>query len=251
MTAPPASRLKTSSLRLFIVSIISTAVVGAGAILLPSEGWFYVVQLKILATTSILTGASVCGLVCGGCLALGRRTLPAVGMALVGVAAGTGLLAIWGEISSEAFLKLCGVSTTLAIGCSHVAMLLLMKLRKSYQWVHGLAYFLVLGLASYISLLIVTETDHFGAFQIIGVMSIAATAVSLIIPVLSYLSRGDDEEQAQTAAAIQRRIDGLRAEIADLENRLEQLPPPAPSSPWDQRPLDPEGIGSDKEATPA
>lgn len=86
-TASP-SNFTSICLRIFIVSILATAAIGASAMLMPTGGgWFPALQIKILLTTSLIAATSVCGLTCGGCLKLGRRVLPTIGIALVGVSA--------------------------------------------------------------------------------------------------------------------------------------------------------------------
>lgn len=296
----PAERFKTTCLRLFIVSILATSVVGAVTLLIEPSGWWRLVQERILATCAILTGASFWGLVSGWlynrgyrvlptismlfvlsltfsgilevwnligealfgklvgtsailsvaslggfinreCYKAGRNAIPALGGVLTGIAALTGVLLVWEILEFNVYPKvhlaprLLGATTTMAIGFTHLSMLLLMKLQRSYRWVHGAAYYIVLGLASLISALIITAGAGFDeAFtvRIVGVWSIAATAVTLIIPVLWFLSRGALDNAGDTASELQRRITKKRTELAALEAQLAALPP-AINSPWD------------------
>ena len=295
-----AQNFKTTCLRLFIASILATAFVGAGTLLLDLDGWWRTVQERVLATCAILNGASFWGLICGWCYSCGYRKFPTASMLLIAIVSCTSILLVWELISESLFgrligtgailavasfsgylnracytagrnvipvlgcvftaiatvtgvllvwelleidpfldgywpFKLLAVAITMAVGCTHLSMLLLMKLKRSYQWVHGVAYYVVLGLAALVSALFLTEgagIDEAFIVRIIGVWSIAATAVTLIIPVLWFLSRGAIDEDGDTAEELQRRIAKKCEELAALEERLAALPP-AIGSPWD------------------
>lgn len=297
----PAQNFRTTCLRLFIVSILATAFVGAGTLLLDLDGWWRTVQERVLATCAILTGASFWGLICGWAYSNRYRVLPTISMAFVVITSFTGVLSVWELLTALTSGKIVGTSAILAvaslagfvnlqchrmgrnlvpafgvlftviasligvlftwelldfstsshgggafklmmaamscaIGCTHLAMLLLMKIQRSYRWVQGAAYYVILGLASLISLLIMTEgggLDGAFAVRILGVWSIAATAVTLILPVLWFLSRGALDEAGDTAAELMRRIAKKHEEAAALEERLAALPP-AVNSPWDE-----------------
>ena len=91
-----SQRLTKVFLRVFIASIVATALVGIVAISGVTNNWD--VELKIFLTTAIIAGASICGLACGGCLTRGHRMLPGAGLVLTGLAAVLLLLGMWVEI---------------------------------------------------------------------------------------------------------------------------------------------------------
>jgi hypothetical protein len=212
-------------LRLFIVSVIASALVGAAALAIPTGNWDF--EIKVFLTTLIIAGASVCGLACGGCWTLGKRVLPGIGVACTVIAASLGLLMLWGEIGEEQLGKTVIVITTFAIACSHLSMLLLAKLHRSYQWAQLVAYQVILGLAILISAGIVFEFfDNEGYWRLTGVVSIASAAITLIIPVLWRLSRDlDDHEVASTDSIlkIDEEIARCKKELMDLQAKRLRL----------------------------
>jgi len=212
-------------LRLFIASVVASALVGAAALAIPTGNWEF--EIKVFFTTLIIAGASVCGLACGGCWTLGNRVLPAIGVACTVVAASLGLLTLWGEIFNEAIGKTTIVATTFGVACSHLSMLLLAKLHRSYRWAHLVAYQLILGLAILISAGIVFELfDNEGYWRLTGVLSIASAAITLIIPVLWRLSRDlDDQEVASTDSIlkIDEEIAQCKKELMDLQAKRLRL----------------------------
>ena len=94
-------------LRIFVVSIAATAVIGIIAIAKPGEiGWF---EVKVLLTTGTIAAASICGLSCAGCLTRGRTILPVAGLALTILAACLLILGTWTELEWELLLEACRV----------------------------------------------------------------------------------------------------------------------------------------------
>src|SRR5687767_3529993 len=114
-------RLTKFFLRLFIATVVVAAVIGIAAIGIPNDDWDY--ELKILLTTAIIAGASVCGLACGGCLSRGHRVLPTAGLVLTGLSACLLLIGMWPEINSEIYWKITLSLVFYAVACSHLSML--------------------------------------------------------------------------------------------------------------------------------
>jgi hypothetical protein len=206
-------------LRLFIVSVIASALVGAAALAIPTGNWDF--EIKVFLTTLIIAGASVCGLACGGCWTLGKRALPAIGVICTVVAACLWLFCLWGNVVEEWIGKPALIATAFGVACSHLSMLLLAKLHRSYQWAQLVAYQVILGLAILISAGIVFEFfDNEGYWRLTGVVSIASAAITLIIPVLWRLSRDlDDHEVASTDSIlkIDEEIARCKKELMDLQ----------------------------------
>lgn len=218
----PFSRL---CLRLAVASVIASAAVGAFALMIPTENFLF--EGKILGTTLIISAASVCGLACGGCWSLGRRTLPAVGGAFVGAAALLSLIGLWSEFDEIAFWKLVGVSASLGIGCSHLSMLLLMRLKGTYRWAHLVAYQVILGLAALIAAGIAFEFfDSEGYWRLTGVVSIAMAAVTVIIPVFWWMSRDEAEaeiDEGDPVLRLDERIAHCKKELIELQSQRDAL----------------------------
>lgn len=114
----------------------------------------------------------------------------------------------------------------LGIGCSHLAMLLLIKLHGPYRWAHAAAFQIVLGLATLAALGIVFEIENLSYFRLLGVLGIATAAITLITPVFSYLSRSleqHDEDNTDPILRIDSQIARCKKELMDLQAMRERL----------------------------
>src|SRR3989304_3464291 len=172
-----SQRLVKLSLRLFIVSIVATALVGMYVIAIPSDDWEY--EIKVLLTTATIAGASICGLSCGGCLSRGHRVLPTAGLALTGLSAVLALIGIWVQPWSgpanwefwEVYWKITASLICYAIACAHLSMLFLANLAGMYRWAYLVAYYLILGLATVMAAGILFEFfDEEGYWRLTGAL---------------------------------------------------------------------------------
>jgi hypothetical protein len=181
-------RLNKFLLRMFVVSIIATAVLGVIALSFPTEGWE--LEIKACLTTAILTAASICGLACGGCLQRGHRVLPLAGLILTPIAAILLLLGMWVEINSESFWKISMIIAIFAVACAHLSMLFMASLAGAYRWAYLAAYQLVFGLAALLTVGIIFDFfDNDRYWRLTGGFSILVAAITLLIPVFHYMSR--------------------------------------------------------------
>jgi len=215
MTAPQLTKL---FLRIFIVSIIVTAVVGIVTISIPR--WQSDLDVKILLTTLTIAAASVCGLACGGCLSRGHMVLPLSGLVLTGVTAVLFLFGIWNETGSDNFWKTSLVLLFYAVACAHLSMLYMANLAGGYRWTYLIAFQLILGLSTLMAAGLLFEFfDSDSYWRLTGVIAILVAAVTLLVPVFHFLSR-------DKFAALQQAADPLLAvdnEIARLKNRITHL----------------------------
>lgn len=220
-----SQRLTKIFLRLFIASIIATALVGIAVISIPNDNWDF--EIKIFATTAIIAGASICGLACGGCLTRGHRILPTAGLVLAGISACLLLIGLWPEINSEAYWKITATLSFLAVACAHLSLLFMANLAGGYRWAYLVAYQLILGLATLLSAGIGFELFDKEAFwRFTGVISILVAAITLLIPVFHRFSREEVAAQ-QTAAdplfAIEEEIARTKKRLIELENKRRVL----------------------------
>jgi hypothetical protein len=213
-----AAQLTKSFLRVFIVSIIVTALSGIMAISAPGAfGW---VEARILATTATIAGASVLGLSCGGCLTRGHRVLPTAGLILNGLAALLLLAGIWTEIHSELYWKSTASVVIFAVACAHLSMLFMANLAGGYRWTYIVAYQLIFGLAVLLVAAIFFELfERANFFRLVGVVSILVAAVTLLVPIFHYLSR----DQFASERADRDAVFAVDEEIAKLKKRLMEL----------------------------
>jgi hypothetical protein len=213
-----SQQLTKLSLRLFIVSIVATALVGILALAIPSDNWDF--EIKVFLTTAIIAAASVCGLACGGCLTRGHRVLPGAGLILTVISACLLLAGMWPEIDSEVYWKVTVSLAFYAVACAHLSMLFMANLAGGYRWAYLVAYQLILGLATLLAAGIAFEFfENERYWRLTGVISILVAAITLLIPVFHRFSR-------EEVAAKQAEIDPLFAveeEIARVKKRLIEL----------------------------
>jgi len=134
---------------------------------------------------------------------------------------------MWSEIVEEWLGKPTLVAAAYGVACSHLSMLLLARLHRSYRWAHLVAYQVILGLATLIAAGILFDFfDNEGYWRLTGVISIASAAITLIIPVLWRLSRDlDDHEVASTDSIlkIDEEIARCKKELMDLQAKRLRL----------------------------
>lgn len=213
--------IKKIFLYTLITSITISALLG---ILVIISGEFGEFQSRVLLTTLTIVGTSILGLACGAFLEsqksqnLKLKIIPIVGILLSVISAFFILLLTWsiiGSQNSEA-LKIISVSGIFAFSLSQLSLLSLANLNKSFQWLLWLAYFVILGLASIISLIIIIEPagENDFIFRLIGVLGVVDAALTVIIPIFHRLSKKD---------FLQTNISEIDSEIEKLETQIELL----------------------------
>jgi hypothetical protein len=218
--------VKKTFLYFLIVSVLLSAVLGILAILSGTWGEF---QVRILVTSVIISGASICGLACGTYLATKRgRLLPLAGIALALVAAAMIIAGVWIHVlQTDAYLKFAVSISVFAVACGHLALLSMARLAEWFVWSIVAAHVVIFGVASLIVLLIVTDPHGTGMFQLLGVAAIIDAAITILIPVFHWLSRSElapDKQDLQHTSldSAEREIAQLKARIAQLEKKLQQ-----------------------------
>jgi hypothetical protein len=215
----PRSRLSSTLLRVFVLAIAVTALVGAAAIAMPRKPRW--IELRIILTTAAIAGASVCGLACGGCMGRGHRVLPTAGLVLTTLATVLLLIGIWAEINADAFWKTTLPLIFFAVACAHLSMLFMANLAGRYRWAFLFAYQIVFGLAALLSVGMISEKlfDNDSYMRCVGVMSVLVAAITLLVPVFHYMSY----EKIAAAKEATDPVFALDEEIARLKKRLMEL----------------------------
>jgi hypothetical protein len=213
-------------LRIFIVSIIATALIGAVAIAIPQGGWL--AEAKVLLTTATIAAASICGLACGGCLSRGHKVLPIAGLVLTAISAVLVLVGLWPEIDSVTYWKLTASLAIFAVACAHLSMLFMANLAGTFRWAYIIAYQLILGLAALLVAAIVFEIlfDNENYLRFTGVVSVLVAAITLLIPVFHYLSHDEfaaAKVEADPLFAVDEEIARLKKRLLELENKRRVL----------------------------
>ena len=222
--------VKKISLYLLICSIALSALMGIWAII---SGEFGDVQLQILLTTLTVVGTSVLGLACGAFLESPRNTnlkaVPLIGIALAILCAFVSFWLIWEPIkqsNNEGIFKLFFVSLIFSFSLAQLSLLSMANLAAKFRWSLVSAYIVIFILDSIISAIIVFELSGDDGFviRLIGILSVVAASLTVMIPIFHRLSRSDFARfETQTAANIDAEITKLRAQISHLEKQKEDI----------------------------
>ena len=206
-------------LYLLIASVGLSAVVGIGVLLF---GNFGQIEVRVLFTTLTVTVTSIFGLACGASIESGRgKYLPLAGIAFSILSALMCFLIIWNVLDdSKPFIKSFLTSVILAASCSHLSLLSLARLDSRFAWTR-IAALICVSLLALIFLYILWFEPIGGSdliYRILGVLGILVASITIMTPILHKLSSaGSDVEK------IDREIEQLRARIADLEKRKEEI----------------------------
>jgi hypothetical protein len=219
MSASQPSEIKKLFLYTLIGSVLLSAVLGILAILSGSWGWL---QVRILLTTVIISGASICGLACAAYLATnGGRVLPAIGIVLALAGAATLIAGMWIDVGSAGYWKVAASVSVFAVACGHLALLSMARLADWFWWSLVVAYVVIFGVASLIVALIWIEPDGSGVFKLVGVAAIVDAAVTIVIPIFHWLSRPDLNVEKQSIRPMS--PDSPDAVVARLKKRIAEL----------------------------
>jgi hypothetical protein len=216
--------LKKLFLYTLIGSVAFSAVLGIGVILFGSFGEF---ETKILLTTLTITVTSILGLACGAYLETGRgKILPLAGIVCAVLSAILWVILIWSnKMGDDTLAKVLMSTTLLAAACSHISLLSMAKLDKKFVWLRQTAQASIWALTGIILLLIWTETDPSDGWvaRLMGVLSIVIGALTVVTPILHWLSRETFESKEETVQEIEAEITRLKDELARLETRREEI----------------------------
>lgn len=218
--------IKKTFLYTLIGSITVSALLGIWAILAGEFGEF---QAKILGTTLTIVGTSLLGLACGAfwesprASESGLEIIPIAGIILAFVAAITVLVMIWWQIDN--IWKIGAVSGIFAFSLAQLSLLSLANLSEKFKGILTIAYLVILGLAAINSILIIIEpsSDSNFVMRLIGVLAVIDAALTVMIPILHRLSRGDFAENKTTLSKIDAEIAKLKEELSHLEQQREEL----------------------------
>ncbi|HMO58352.1 MAG TPA: cupin domain-containing protein [Roseiflexaceae bacterium] len=185
--------------RIALYTLIGSVVISAGlgivAILAGNWGWF---EIRILLTTSTISAASIGALACAALWERRQtRPVPLSGMVLIGSSTMMIILGIWGDIDSEGYWKLALILAAFAVATAHIALLSLARLAPRFGWAMIVASIAIYGLAAIISATILFEDSTSFGFQLMGVASIVAASMSILIPIFHRLGRNSSTPSDQ------------------------------------------------------
>ncbi|MDC0273889.1 MAG: hypothetical protein P8M30_08705 [Planctomycetaceae bacterium] len=216
---------RVSLKNIFLYSLIASVCLSAlfGIIVILS-GDFGEMKLKFLLTSLTISGASLGGLCCGA--AFEARRVPhfaTAGVLLIGMTALMILFGMWTEFDWELYWKMVGTMSAFSGAFAHLSLLHMARLKSSYRYVTWAAYavdFLMCGIISY---MIWSDFNLFNEeliFRLLGVDAILIGVVSILLPILHRLSRGELDLSGDNFENILADID---AEISTLKQRIDVL----------------------------
>lgn len=216
-------------LYLLTCSIVLSGLMGIWAII---SGEFGDLQEKILLTTLTVVGTSILGLACGAFLEspqnLRLKAVPTAGIIVAVVCAAASFWLIWGfsNRSENEFFKLFFVSLIFAFSLAQLSLLSMARLADRFRWSLVTAYIAIFILDSIVSAIIVFELsgDDGLVLRLIGVLSVVAASLTVIIPIFHWLSRTEYVyDDTASITEIDAQIADLRAQISQLEKQRDEM----------------------------
>lgn len=223
--------LKKLFFYLLICSIALSALMGIWAII---SGEFGDLQGKILLTTLTVVGTSILGLACGAFLESPRaqnstlKAVPAAGIIIAVLCALASVWLIWGSSgrSENGLFKLFFITLIFAFSLAQLSLLSMAHLARRFRWSLTTAYIVIFILDSIISVIILFELtgDDGLILRLIGVLSVVAASLTVMIPIFHFLSRTEFiDGEIPSTAKIDDEIVNLRAQIVRLEKQKEDI----------------------------
>jgi hypothetical protein len=209
--------------RLATYSLIGSVLLGAGLsiafVLLNAWGWF---TLRVVATAACVAVTSLCIMACElAKTPKGMNLFPHAGFAITGLATAMLLLGIWDLSDGVEFWRLTSTLCGFAVATVHVCLISVAPLARRFKWVYLVAMQISFGLATLFSILIfeLYKAEE-GTVRLMIVLAIADTALTLIIPLLSKISRNEGISAELQTALEQRNLAAIDDEICMLKKRL-------------------------------
>jgi hypothetical protein len=193
-------RARRWAFRALLGSIAVSALMGIWAIL---GGDFDDLQLKVLATSLSISGASVLGIAAlSGWHLSGARVLSRVGVAASVAALVAALPGIWMEIQADEWWQTTVSFVVIAVGAAHGTLLAHTRLAPRFEWARPAATGLAGLLGCFLLALLweVADEGDSGTQQIMAVVSILLAASTLAVIVFHFMSR--DGGKAHGAADV-------------------------------------------------
>jgi len=179
--------LKQFLLRMVIGFFCLTAAVAIAVV----GGRFGEFELKVLATTFLISAASMCALSCAAFIEKrGPRLWGVAGIAWSVVGAALTTYGLWTEIVREAFWKTTASIVTVAVAMAYACLLALRDLERRHRWVQVAAWAAISVLALQIIFGLWAEPDAELFFKLLVTVSILLVLFTLVIAVLANLRSG-------------------------------------------------------------
>lgn len=203
-------------LYLLIASIGIGAVLAMGIVVFGNWGW---VETRILLTTSVIAVGSILAMACAAATArVSVPALPAFGLGLVMLAGVLLVGGMWAEAASSDYWKWAASMSILAVASAHASLLALARLADSLRRIQPIAYAVTFTFAGVLIFIIVGGNSDDGIIRTLAVIGILDAALTVLVPVAHFLSRGNPRDrEPMDPAIIDAELAQLRARIVELE----------------------------------
>ena len=189
------AKLRDISLKIFIGFLGITALIGIISVL---YGAFGEIQLKILATSSTISGASILSMACAAFIE--RKKLAKIGLLgiLFAISAATlSIVGIWSEFDDEVYWKTTVTFVVIAIAFAHAFLLVLPKLDDKQKWIQGVASISIGMLALMAVVALWGEIEDEDYYRILAAVGIIVGLVTLVVPIFMRLRKGINKGKKQ------------------------------------------------------
>jgi hypothetical protein len=189
--------------RVLLYSLVGSVALGASLailfVLLNTWSWF---EVRVLLTTIVVAVASLCVMACElARTPQGRNVLPYAGFSFSLISSAMLLIGMWADIRGDEFWRVCTCLATFAVAIVHVCLISVAPLSRKFKF----------------------RVDE-GISRAMIALAIVDTALTLVIPILSRISKVENPAELaesplelRNIAAIDHEIDLLRQRIAELE----------------------------------
>jgi hypothetical protein len=184
----PARRI---FLRIFVGFLILTALIAICCVLSGDFGEF---EVKILASTFMVSAASICSMSCAAFIEKRRkRGFGLAGMTCAAIAALMLISGMWLEIDEELYWKSAITSVVLAAALAHAFLLILPDLDFNHRWTQIASPISIGILAIQIIVAVWGEIDSEGYYKLLAVVSIIVVLFTLVVPILMKMRKRVDK----------------------------------------------------------
>ena len=194
------TRTQRSLLLAFVISIACCGVVGIYCLLIGRMGSL---ERQILATASVVGGASILALT--GAIPWERsrwHPIGPLGVLSTALAMVLLLIAVWLQPSSRtSFYEAMGVSCVIGVALPYIGLLSLARLRRQYGWVRRMTIVAIILLATSISYVIVVDPSWQAQrfwMRLIGIFSILSACGTIAVPIMHRVSVIRVREEVKT-----------------------------------------------------
>jgi len=219
-----ARALRRTFLWLFLGCLCLSALLAIVAVL---AGRFGDLELRIVASSSTVSGASICAMACAAFRERERgRRLGTIGIGLAGLAAAMMLLLIWTDGQNRTQARLALVLAVYAVAMAHAQLLWLPRLAERHRWAQVAAVGAIGLLALMLTAVILGDVDDEAMLRLTIVVGIVVALLTLAVPILWKIGAAGGEAGTGPARLVLHRApDGAWVDAAGARYDVQRREP--------------------------